>query len=90
MKNNNSITKEQARIFICSTAPNYKFADMMELVKNYDKAVYKDAFVPEYRSLIIECSDGEIEFLYQGDEWTGWLWDNLTLYSLVKKGKRLH
>lgn len=90
MKNNNRITKQQARILICSTAPNYKFSDMMELLKDYDKAVYQDAFVPEYRSLILECADGEIEFLYEGDEWTGWLWDNLEVITLIKTWERLH
>ena len=89
MINNANLTRKQAHILICSTAPSYKFDDMMELVKDYNKSVYRDVFEPEYYSLILKCSDGEIEFIYKNDEWTGLLWDNLELYTLVKKGKRL-
>ena len=89
MANNANLTRKQAHILICSTAPSYKFDDMMELVKDYDKSVFQDAFEPEYYSLILNCDDGEIEFIYKNDEWSGWLWDNLELYTLVKKGKRL-
>jgi hypothetical protein len=90
MTNYANLTREQAQVLICSTAPSYKFADMMELLKDYDKAVYQDAFVPEYYSLIVNCVDGEIEFLYQVDEWTGWVWDNLEVLANIKKGKRLY
>ena len=89
MINNANLTRKQAHILICSTAPSYKFNDMMELLKGYDKSIYPDAFEPEYYSLILNCTDGEIEFVYKNDEWTGWLWDNFELYTLVKKGKRL-
>ena len=89
MANNANLTRKQAHILICSTAPSYKFNDMIELLKGYDKSIYQDAFEPEYYSLILNCDDGEIEFIYKNDEWTGLLWDNLELYTLVKKGKRL-
>ena len=89
MINNTNLTRKQAHILICSTAPSYKFNDMIELLKGYDKSIYQDAFEPEYYSLILNCDDGEIEFIYKNDEWTGLLWDNLELYTLVKKGKRL-
>lgn len=89
MINNANLTRKQAHILICSTAPSYKFIDMMELLKGYDKSIYQDAFEPEYYSLILNCDDGEIEFIYKNDKWTGWLWDNLELYTLIKKGKRL-